>query len=722
MRRRSLPFLRATLTSCLALMLGAGAATAQPADGVRDTLLQADEVSYDEATDTVVASGRVEIAREGSILLADRVTYERGRDVVTATGNVSLIEPNGTALFVEKIEVTSDLNQALASELRVLLSDKSRMTGRAFRRRNASSDELYEAAYTACDVCEGRDPVWQVNASQVRRDADKQMIYYNDVWLNLLGVPVFYTPYLAHPDPSAGRKSGLLLPIIGGGSNLGLSYMQPYYVNIAPDKDATLSPLVTTSAGKGATVEYRQDFRHGRLNFFGSGVAGDPATPGEFRGHIRSWARWDMTEDWRSGADVNLATDQTYLRRYNFDQAAATWLTTNAFAERFGRNSYFSANAYYFQRQRNVIAQPTPIISPLLYYNYTTDPLPWGGFLEIDASGVVLSRVKGNDAHRLSATASYHLPFTTRGGHLITARAAFRADGYYVSNYLRPGTARPFSGTTGRTVPEASIEWRWPLARSGDDFTQVIEPIIMGVITPIGINPDEIPNEDSRDFEFDDTNLFETQRFTGYDRVEEGARVSYGVRWAAYNRRGGILSAMVGQSYRFQQRSAFTALSGLNRKLSDYVGRVDVSPNEYISLQYRFRLDKDSLDNRRSEVNALLGPDLFRLGIGYIDILPTATVSGPAESRRELYTALSTKVTQYWAVRASHRENLAPGGGSIRTDVVLSYEDECFAFDLTVARDNTSDRDFRSGVGVLLRFSLKTIGDLRVNTDVGLGR
>ena len=708
------------LLSFAGVLLGATALTPALVQAAEpNSLLQADEVSYDRDNDIVTASGHVEIAREGNLLLADTVVYDRNKDIAIATGHVSLTEPNGTVMYVEQVEVTSDLKQALASELRVLLADKSRMTSRAFRRVNETTDELYTAAYTACDVCEGKSPVWQVNAEKVRRDTEKRMVYYKNVWIDLLGVPVFYSPYLAHPDPTAGRKSGFLLPVIGGGSNLGVSYAQPYYINIAPDKDATLAPLLTTAAGKGATAEYRQDFERGRFFFFGSAVTGDPAIKEQFRGHIASWARWDIDDNWRSGANVNLASDQTYLRRYNFDRTSSTWLTTNAFVERFGSNSYFSANSYYFQRQRDVIAAPSPVITPLMTYNYTSDALPWGGYLAVDASGVVLTRIKGTDTERLSTTVSYTLPFTTSGGHVFTARAAYRADGYYVNKFTLPTTGKQFTGTVGRTVPEASLEWRFPLSSHGEQFTQVIEPIVKTFVSPIGNNDPRIPNEDSLDFEFDDTNLFAEQRFSGFDRVEGGPRVSYAVRWSAYNRKGGVISALIGQSYRFARLNPFQPLSGLDTKLSDYVGRIDVSPNQYISLQYRFRLDKDSLANRRSEINGLLGPDVLRINVSYLDIrsaVPTATA---LDQRKELYTSISTRLSQYWRVSAGHRENLALGGGSIRSDMVISYEDECFAFDLNLARDNTSDRDFKSGIGVLLRFSLKTIGDLRLNTDVG---
>ena len=285
--------------------------------------MQADEVSYDKDNDVVTATGRVEIQRAGQILLADKVVYNRTTDTATATGHVSLIEPNGTVAYVEKIDVSGDLKEALAGEIRVMMADKSRMTGRIFRRTNEHTDEIYQGAYTACDICDDKSPLWRIQADRVVRDIDAQMVYYHDLWLDIKGVPVFYTPYLSTPDPTAGRKSGLLNPEFGGGSILGaLIFAQPYYINIAPDRDATITPFFSSNAGKGATLEYRQDFKEGRFDFFGTGVDDEnPTSPHDFRGNIRSMARWDIDDNWRSGADVNLASDQTYLR--DFQRAAA---------------------------------------------------------------------------------------------------------------------------------------------------------------------------------------------------------------------------------------------------------------------------------------------------------------------------------------------------------------------------------------------------------------
>lgn len=708
-------------------LLSAGNVRAAMLDGTDaassadSTLLLADEVTYDETGDTVTASGFVEIQRGNLLLMADRIVYDRRADIATATGHVAILEDNGSVFFFDSVQVTGDLKEGLAQEVRVLLADKSRLASRVFRRVPGGVSELYSAVYTACDSCADQDPLWQLKAGRVRYDSEAEMVYYRNAWLEFGGVPVFYTPYLAHPDPTAGPKSGLLLPTIGAGRNLGISYQQPYYIHISDTRDATITPFLTSSAGKGATGEYRQNFRRGQMRLFGSLMAGDPDSNEDVRGHIKSWARWDMNRNWRSGTDIHLATDRTYLRRYGFD--APTWLTTNVFAERFSQNTYFSANTYYFQRQRQPLSNTTvPVVAPLLTYSYTSVPDAWGGTWTVDGNGVVLVREIGTDTSRVSSRVGWNLPYTSPLGDIYTFRAGVRGDGYYVRDLFRPTSADMFTGTSGRLVPEASLEWRMPFVSNEYGFHQLLEPIVMAAVTPTGINPEEIPNEDSLDLEFDDTNLFSMHRFAGFDRAETGPRINYGLRWAAFRQNGGSMSVLLGQVYRFHDDPIFTQLSGLRGHFSDVVGRIDFTPNPYIDLQYRFRLDKNSFVSRRSEVSMSTGTDPFRIGGTYVFVTSDGTLPGIPNNTEEMYVTASSRLNRNWSIVVGHRHNLSPGGGPIRTDVGITYEDECFILGLDIANDRTEDRDFKRGVAVMLRINLKTIGDLRFNTEVNSPR
>ncbi len=711
------------IAMCAASGPAAGAFVESDEDAAPEnqTLLLADEIEYDSDANTVSARGHVEVQRGERLLLADTIVFNRSTDIATAVGNVAMIDDTGSVFFFERIQLTGDLKEGLASEVRVLLSDKSRMASRTYRRLDTGINELYDAVYTPCDSCAGNSPLWQIKANQVRYDREGQMVYYRDAWLEMGGIPVFYTPYLAHPDPTAGGMSGLLLPSLGASRNLGAFYKQPYYIRIAPDRDATIAPFITTDAGQGATVEYRQDFRTAQIRASGSLMANDPDLAKDIRGHFEGWARWDLDEHWRTGTEINLSSDRTYLRRYNFE--APTWLTSNLFAERFSRNSYFSANAYYFQRQRVAISRASvPAIAPLLDFNYVSDPDSWGGYWNFDANGLVLFRETGTDSNRLSARLGWNLPYTSSYGAIYTVRADVRADGYYVRNRPRARHADIYTGTAGRIVPKISLKWQMPFVSDLFGFHQLAEPIVMAIVSPTHVNPESIPNEDSLDLEFDDTNLFGLDRFSGLDRVETGARINYGLNWAAFNQSVGTVSALFGQSYRFHDDPTFAPLSGLRGHLSDYVGHLRLTPSPYFSVQYRFRLDKDNLASRRGEVNAGFGPDLLRVSASYIFVKADGTLAPAFGSTEEIYASVSSRFSQHWSINASHRHNLGRNGGSIRTNVGVSYEDECFVVGLDLANDHTQDRDFRRGIALLLRFNLKTIGDIKFNTDISARR
>ena len=104
-------------------------------------------------------------------------------------------------------------------------------------------------SYTACDVCQGKSPLWQIDARKVSYDAAGQNINYNDAVLRVKNIPVFYTPFLSHQSPEVKRRSGLLMTSMGSTSYTG-QYIQPtYFWNVSDHTDVILSPYFTTDRG-----------------------------------------------------------------------------------------------------------------------------------------------------------------------------------------------------------------------------------------------------------------------------------------------------------------------------------------------------------------------------------------------------------------------------------------------------------------------------------------
>jgi LPS-assembly protein len=705
-----------------------------PGNENEPVLLKADEITYDESLRLVTARGNVEIAQGDRVLLADVVTYNEKTTVMTASGHVALMESTGEVYFSEYAEFTNQMRDGVISALRVLLSDNSRMAAAGGKRTDGVITELSRGVFSPCDLCAKdptRPPLWQVKAVRIVHDGETKDIEYRDAIMEIAGFPVFYTPYLSTPDPTVKRRSGFLFPSFGHMTGLGGVTKTPYFWNIAPDRDMTITPIYTSDQGPVLASQYRQRFDHGSLLLDGSITYGDKSDTAvntgqqTTRGHILGTGRFDIDETYRTGFDLARATDATYMRRYGFGGAgsqlgganSAKELTTTAYVEGFSERNYGKVSGYAFQDiQANAVSGQTPLLLPLAQYNYVGGNDSWGGHTRLDSSVLGLSRDIGTDSRRLSLRPSWQLPYTSSAGHMTTVTTQLQADAYNVNNVpIENGNS--FSGTTGRLFPQMMVDWRYPFARQHERFTEVLEPVGAVVAAPPGNNPSKIPNEDSPAVDFDDLNILSMSRFPGVDRVEGGERVVYGLRWSGYAQDGAQASTFVGQSYAFQKHPEFGAGSGLDNNVSDVVGRLRVTPAEYLDFLYRFRMDADNGMFRRHDVGLAAGPSSFRFTTDYVfsraqASTATALATTNVGNREQISAGLQIKVTDNWDVRGQTIQDLTTAtGGPLYNAGSVIYHDECLTFTTTVFRRYTSDRDLTPATGVFFSFIFKYLGD-----------
>ncbi|MCB2102117.1 MAG: LPS-assembly protein LptD [Rhodobacterales bacterium] len=668
----------------------------------------ADSMSHDRELGIVTASGNVQVDHAGRVLFADTISYNQRQDVMTATGNISLLEPTGEVIFGQHMELTGDLKDGIVTDLRMILSDGARVAANGGRLSAGKRTEFRKAVYSPCNLCADdpdRPPLWQVKAVKVTHDRDRRIIEYADAWLEVAGVPVAYTPYLVHPDPTVKRQTGFLAPSAGGSTDLGFTVRTPFFLNLGDDKDATITPILTTKERAILAGEYRQRFQTG--SFDGDASITYDSTD-EWRGHLRSETRFDLNRTWRTGLDLNRATDDTYMRRYGFGDDST--LTSRAYVEGFRGRNYLVANAYSFQGlEATDDPGQTPFVLPMVDYNHVGQPDRLGGRTHMDAGLVALTRTDGTDTRRLSLGGGWRLPMLTSWGGAFTFNADLRGDLYHVNGHKIPGQPGSNNGFEGRLHPSASLDWRQPFVRSGARFQQVLEPRAAVVVSPYGGNPADIPNEDSQDFEFDDTNLFSENRFPGLDRVEGGPRVNYGVRWGLYDRGHRLVNAFVGQSYRVRDDSTFAVGTGLEDNLSDIVGTVEVSPDETLNLFYRTRLT-ESLTPRRNEISIAAGVPLLRASASYVFFDPKA--GSEVTGREEVSFSVSSQINRHWRTGLTGLRDLSDNGGQRYFGAQLVYEDECFTFTASARRTFFIDRDLKPNDSIVFRLLFKTLGEV----------
>ncbi|PIW30225.1 MAG: LPS-assembly protein LptD [Rhodospirillales bacterium CG15_BIG_FIL_POST_REV_8_21_14_020_66_15] len=697
-------------TTAAAAPPAADAATPAAPNGKPDipVNLLADEMSFDRENRVVSAFGNVEITYGDRTLLADKITYSQDTDIVQASGNITILEPSGETLFADQITITGDLKDGLVRNIGVILADRSRLAANGAKRSGAVVTELRQGVYSPCNLCADdpdAPPLWQIKAVRVIHDKRSKTIEYRDAWLEVYGYPVLYTPYFIHPDPSVRRKAGFLAPGFGGSSDLGFVTRLPYFYPFDDTSDVTAIPAFSESEGFQLTLDYRKRFKEGKLD---TQVSGINDSEGDFRGHIFTEGLWDINKTWRAGFDVNRATDDTYLRRFGFDSPPV--LESRVFAEGFRGRNYLAVNAYSFQDQRaDADSIDSPLVLPLVEFSHVGEPDRFGGNVNVDASLLVVSRDEsGNDTRRLSVRPSWNRRFSDSIGNLVSFSTGLWADAYHVNNVSRANNT-DFTGVTGRIYPYASLDWRFPLISQLGKASQTLEPIVNVVASPNGGNPAKIPNEDSQEFEFDDTNLFDVNRFGGIDRVEGGTRVNYGLKWGLFSPSGRGLSVLVGQTYRFHVDDTFAKGSGLEDDLSDIVASARINPSQYLDLGYRTQIAKDGFSARRHQVQLNAGVPLLRGTASYVffEEPDNSEFSG----REELALSLSSQVTRNWRVNFHGVRDMAANEmRSLVSDLV--YENECVVISTRFSRTFFQDRDLQPTDAFTINLLLKTLGQI----------
>lgn len=680
-------------------------------------LLQASEISHDDRNGVTTAEGSVEFATRGYVLKADRLVYSLNDDRVTAAGNVIVIDPEGQIIFSDHVEVTGDLREGIVESIRMLFSNGARLAANSAKHTEGRFTIMERAVYSPCELCPNnpeRPPVWQLKARHVIHDQETRDVTYRDVTLEFFGIPVAYSPFVRHPDPTVDRRSGFLVPDYGSSSTLGSYVRVPYYLNLAPERDATLAPIISRKEGPILFGEYRELMESGGFTAEGSVTrararhnSGKLKGGYEARWHVKARGLWMDGSDTQIGADLHRSSDDAYLSRYGFSDQDT--LTSDIFVEHFGDRSYTSAFGYLYQGLRPFDDPSSiPLVAPLVNYNYTTPPSQIGASVSLDSNLLVLTRSEGADSRRFSAEAAWQAPLLTRSGQLYTARVSLRGDAFHASDVELAN--RKTTGFAGRIVPQGLVEWRYLLARSTGSSHQFIEPVVMVVWSPNGGNPEDIPNEDGQEFEFDEVNLFSTNRFPGLDRIEGGLRLNYGLRLGEYGFENGRNEFFIGQSWRHRDDSTFDEGQGLEGHFSDYVGRLQLNPRPYLDMLYRFRISNELDDLHRSEFGARVGPEDASFRFGYVRLDESSDpVIGAHETREQITGNAVLKLFDNWTLRGNWRSDLG-GSGTITYGGSLTYADECTEVTLRGERRFTDDTDFDPQTVIMFKVRLLTLG------------
>ncbi len=504
--------------------------------------IESDAASFN-AAGLAVLTGHVQAHQDARSVAADSVTYDEKTGKLVVKGAVDFEDP--------KLGVRSDtgvydaLGGADFNEANFRIFDRN---GRGFAKEMAihpdGKVDLTQVRYTSCPV---GNQDWMLQASSISLDTDQQEGTARGVVMRFKDVPIFYTPYISFPVGDE-RKSGVLFPSFGHSGNNGYQLEVPYYFNLAPNYDLTLTPGFLSARGGQIGGEFRflTAGSHGQVeaNF----LPNDTIEHSD-RAYIHVTDITDLRQGLRFDTDIASVSDSNYFENFGAgaDQTSVTFLERRAELLYYDDAWRIRAQLQNFQTiDTSIDAGDRPYSRVPRLEAYGLWPILNSHFeLLLDSEVTNFLREVGPAGVRLDLSPELRWSFRTPG-YFIEPSV-----GYHYTQYDLQNASYGDPSTPTRTLPFARLDTGLVFEReSGADGqrTQTLEPRLVYSYVPYR-NQNELPIFDTGEPDFNMVQLWRTNRFVGDDRIGDANQIALGMTTRLFNQNTGAqyLSATIGQ-------------------------------------------------------------------------------------------------------------------------------------------------------------------------------
>ena len=640
---------------------------------------------YSDADGKLTLEGNAEVRRIDSVVKGDRIDYQRDTGQVDVRGN-GLIMRDGT--IVRGPELRYNLNNDTGE-----ISDPDFWLGAGGGAGSAERLEIFsrsqmrltDMTYTACPC---PDPAWYISAPRVDFDTEANEGVARNGVLYFKGVPILASPYLSFPLRKE-RKSGFLIPSYGGSSNSGYEFALPYYFNLAPNYDLTVTPRYMSKRGLQLGAEYRYLGRNYSGQLAGSYLSNDKETRDN-----RWMYSWQHTHTFGNGlyavADVNSVSDDNFFRDFStigINQASIDYLP-RVFTLGWAGSPYWAASVqhYTYQTLQDTTAGAAYRMPPYNKepeLNITGTRYNWNGFDLLssnyvtrfvlprydrgsDYAGYVDGQRLGPDGTRFKSYNTIAFPIV-RAGWYITPKAGvhlsqYNTDWYNASPNQNWSALYPrYTRSQSRVVPILSLDSGMTFERDasffGVDAVQTLEPRLYYLKVPYR-DQSGIPIYDTGISTFNFDQAFDENYFSGgWDRIADANQLTAGLtsRWLDANSGVERLSLSVAQRRYFSERRV-TLPGGKPRedKRSDYLVGVSAALTDTLTTRFDAQFNPESNDRNRMTAGLRWNPKrLATLSATYRYERDPAQISNPAGYRVPGYVDRSKEnvvISTQWPV------------------------------------------------------------------------
>ena len=665
--------------------------------------LIADKINISKNNQQIIASGNVKIIAGERQLLSKKIVYDRRTKQVIVYGPLQILDNGNIKIFAQSSVVSADLKASISKGVRALFEDSFQISSQEIQHKPSGETLFTNSMGTSCKICEKdkSPPIWNIKSKSIVHNQKEKSLVFRNAWLELGGVPVFYTPYIKTPEPGVTRASGLLTPSIISSDLLGFGIKQPFFFVLTPNSDITVSLLKTNQTNL-IESELRAFFSDAQVELTG---AIEPILSKEkFEGFIHTKGFKRLPGKILLNYDVTLLTNRDFLMKYGYRD---TDLIANDISfTKFANYRADKLQAYYFQSLRTP-TEKEPLVFPY-FSSKSVQPLAYNlGILSQDTSLLGLIEAKKKFL-RFNQTVNFDSKKTLENGLYFGALATLSGSFYNIWH--------DYDKSSQHLIlhPVLSTDLSFPMMRKSIRGKEIINPKIQLTYSPVQKISDQT-NEDSIQVDFDRTNLFSTNRFPGKDRQESGLWLNSSVQYLNESNTNRSLGAEIGQIFRLAEFNQFSPLSGLKGRRSDLLISGFFEYSDFVRASNSLLMN-NKLQLRRSETN--LSFTSARTSLSG-NLLYSAFIENAPQEKQitELTIAGSQQINNNWKSVFDVRHDIA-SNQTISTSAGLIFENECVDFSFNLSKRFGSSNHLPEDTRFEISFDLGGFGQTRKNSAI----
>ena len=685
--------------------------TSKPYQGITFT---SDNLEVNEKTNIMTATGNVVIISDGRKITANTVRYDQDADKAVAVGDVILFEKDGSKFKSQEVILTNEFKSIIAIPLNGRLADESYITAESLTRNNLGESFFNQGIYTACNcnIEKGETPIWRIESASIKHDIKSKTIYHKHVRMKIFSIPIYYLPYLSHPDWTVKRRTGFLTPTYGYSEQNGLRTKIPFYYAPESDQswDATFTSHLNGKNGFANQLNFRKEYDTTSINtnlFKGDLNTNKSNNDNVFGMNLSVSSKlgnnWDMEL-------VGKYSDQnTFMRRYGLDNDSKYKSFINL--EKLNQNSISKIEMYNIENlDEGKNSYNEPVLAPAISHHIFDNNDDYNYDIKINAHSIYndeyydIKRWSGSG--EISKAIDYN-------NFIFEANANLGLDLYSIQG--RPSTDIDNNKYVDRISSGLSISASKQHYINYDNFGLILKPKIQFSTLISPDRTDEIPNRDSAEFRIDEANLFLINQYQGRDNIQKNSRLNAGFTSLFMSENFGNLDIFIGQSHKIGGTKKNINIKDQNRQ-SHIINSIDWNISEAANFSLTSLYNHHDIKSDLSNFNFNGSKDKWSYSADHSSILNQFI--SDSKDREELKLSLSKKIND-WKTSYSTTYDLNNNKqNNISENLAVEYTGTGYMFQnclsILLQYKNTggvADRDIFAEKSFYLTFNFRNLGE-----------